>query len=102
MNANRISASTSAPHIVVMPTTAAYVDQLQTLEYIGYNLPVDSDDYVITADMFRHHLRVFPEGQFMAIDVDTDTVVGLTVSMRLAFDATRPKLDTWFKTTGYG
>jgi len=88
--------------IVVMPTTERYVDQLQTLEYIGYNLPVGSDEFVITAEMFRNHLRVFPEGQFMALDLTTDRVVGFTTSMRLSFDPARPILDSWHATTGYG
>ncbi|MEZ4668506.1 MAG: hypothetical protein R3E39_11365 [Anaerolineae bacterium] len=36
----------------------------------------------LTAEKFRQHLAIFPEGQFVAVDRRTDRVVGLTVSMR--------------------
>lgn len=105
MDANLPARHTPTPgsaEIVVMPTAEAYVDQLEELMYAGYELPRDYDGFIITADMFRSHIRVFPEGQYMAIDTTCDRVVGYTTSMRIQYDPAVPFVDTWFKTTGYG
>lgn len=94
--------SGEATHIVVIPSSEAYADQLEDLQYIGYEVDRDTEDFIITADMFRNHIRVFPEGQFMALEVETDRVVGMTSSMRIQYDPAQPILEGWFKTTGYG
>lgn len=105
MDANLSTRHTPAPgsgEIVVMPTSEAYVDQLEELMRIGYDVPADYDGFMITADMFRNHIRVFPEGQYMAIDTSCDRVVGFTTSMRIQYDPSKPFVEPWFKTTGYG
>lgn len=94
--------SSPETHIVVIPSSEKYADQMEVLDRIGYDIAPDSDEPVTTADMFRNHIRVFPEGQFIALEVETDRVVGLTSSMRVDFDPSKPLLDSWAKTTGYG
>lgn len=59
-------------------------------------------DESFTADHFRRHQELFPEGQFIAVDQTTDRVVGFTVSMRMHFDPARPLLDYWWASIGDG
>lgn len=94
--------------IVVIPGTAHYAQQMETLhriayDYVGYSpSEPDARDECLTADKFRHHLRLFPEGQFIALDAATRQAVGGTVSMRMGFDPARPMLEPWVKTTDFG
>jgi hypothetical protein len=82
--------------IVVQPTTEPYVEQMNQLQQLIYGYSFDR------ADEFRSQIQVFPEGQFIALDVDADQVVGYTSSMRLSFNSTLPLLESWATTTGYG
>jgi hypothetical protein len=104
MNAIRTTASStvSQPQIVVMNATPRYVQQMEALQYIAYEVSPGKSDEVLTAQQFLKHQDVFPEGQFVAVDTTTDRVVGITVSMRLNYDSARPLLDSWEKTTNYG
>ena len=86
----------------VIPTQlkhAAGIEQLQA-EVYGAD-PQDWDD-MMTAEKVLTHLQLFPEGQYVAIDNETDRVVGMTVSMRIAFDPSQPFLEPWTVTTDYG
>lgn len=91
-------------NIMILPTDAEYSRQVITAYNLGYGIP---DEYyqhpeVINVDKLANHLRVFPQGQFMAYDVDTDRIVGMCSSMIVDFDATRPLMDTWCATTANG
>ena len=55
-----------------------------------------------TADQFRTHVRVFPEGQFLALDAAHDRVVGLAIGMRVGYNPDEPLLERWVDTTNYG
>lgn len=89
--------------IVVMPSSMKYVEKMEKLQLVVYNpSPEEGLDGILTADHFRNHLRVFPEGQFIAVDAETDEVVGLTASMRLDFNPAESLLDSWKATTGDG
>ena len=89
--------------VVVIPSAAEYADQMQELQYTLYDVPRDEAPVgVLRAEHFRNHLRVFPEGQFMALEVETGRVVGLTVCMRIPFEPAQPLLESWVATTGYG
>jgi hypothetical protein len=85
--------------IVVVPTSAKYADQMVTLMCETYNC-IPAETY--NPEKFRNQARVFPEGQFVALDTRTDKVVGLTASMRLHFNAQAPLLTSWVETTNYG
>ena len=68
-----------------------------------YNLdPRIEANTTFNADHFRQHLATFPEGQFVAVDTRTDTVVGLTVSMRMNHDPLHPLLTAWWQLIGDG
>lgn len=47
------------------------------------------------------HLRVFPEGQFVAVDKPTDEIVGMAASLIVSWDD-YDSLDTWKDFTGHG
>jgi hypothetical protein len=69
-------------------------------DYVGY-VPSENDE-CMTAAKFRNHLRVFPDGQFIAVDKDTNEVVGATVSMLVNFDPAKPVYEPWAKLTDFG
>lgn len=76
---------------------------MEQLQMLVYNpSPEEGLNGILTAEAFRNHLRVFPEGQFIAVDTKTDSVVGLTVSMRLDFNPAFSLLDSWEAATGDG
>lgn len=94
-------ASTNA--IQIFPSSELYLERVEGLMATVYNLdPKDPESGLFTVDHFRHHLTVFPEGQFIAVDTTTDTVVGFTVSMRIHFDPQQPMLASWWELIGYG
>lgn len=88
--------------IVVMPSSEKYVEGMQKLQVMAYNPAPDEMDTILVAEKFRNHLRMFPEGQFVAVDTATDEVVGLTASMRLQFNPAEALLASWNATTGDG
>lgn len=87
--------------IAVIHTSEAYFGQMEALQADAYSCKL-GEDGLLTADHFREHLRVFPEGQFIAVDTETNRVVGMTVSMRMDFNPSQPLLDSWNATTSYG
>jgi hypothetical protein len=67
----------------------------------GYDSSV-IDPEVLNAAKFRHHLKVFPEGQFIALDRTSGEVVGLTVSMRVNASLNKHSARSWAAATGDG
>lgn len=88
--------------ILVMPSSAQYAEQMEDLMHACYGTTREDPEQVFTAAMFRAHLNIFPEGQFIAVDTETDSVVGLTVSMRTTFDSSRRLTESWWSSIGYG
>lgn len=91
-------------NIVILPLDINYIDALIDLQRIGYRLK--PEDYhhpeVMQADDFRSQIEFFPDGQFMALDITTDQVVGSCSSMIIEHDETQPLLKSWIKTTARG
>jgi len=92
----------SEDRILILPSSERYFEQMEQLQYEVYNVTPQNNDGCLTAEKFRNHARVFPEGQFIAVDAKTDRVIGLTASMRLDYDPTKPLLESWKATTGDG
>ena len=86
--------------ISIVPSARRYVAQMEALQHLVYGTTPEAPADVLRAEHFRRHLKVFPEGQFVALDAGH--VVGLTVSMRLAFDPANPFIEPWHITTGDG
>jgi hypothetical protein len=87
---------------VVIPSALEYAEDMQDLQFLIYEATPDDYGDLFTAEKFRQHLRVFPEGQFIALDTETGRIVGITASMRMDFDPERPFVESWTTTTGFG
>jgi len=92
--------SQQAVRITVERSRPRYVAQMEALQRRVYAMEPDDTDGILLAQHFLHHQAIFPEGQFVALD--HGRVVGLTVSMRLAFDPERPFIEPWLETIGGG
>ncbi|MDZ4764582.1 MAG: GNAT family N-acetyltransferase [Chloroflexota bacterium] len=91
--------------IQIVPTSTRYAEQLEHLYRFVYNDWEENSVDLLSAAMFRNHLVVFPEGQFIALDPtlpEGEQVIGLTVSLRMPFDLAHPFVRPWRETTGDG
>lgn len=79
-------------HIQLMRSQPEYAEQMEALQHTVYG--TSRDEFLgdaILAEQFRNHIKVFPQGQYVAVDTERNLVVGLTVSMRVTFDPKHPK-----------
>jgi len=76
--------STVDPFVIVN-TREAYADALAAFQRICYPTLPESD--LFTADDYRSHVRIFPDGQFTALlrSEDEDKIVAATTTMRANF-----------------
>ncbi|MEO8606997.1 MAG: hypothetical protein ABI690_03910 [Chloroflexota bacterium] len=89
--------------IVVIPSTLEYVEQMVKCHQIAYNYtPEEIGNEDLSVEKFASHLKIFPEGQFIALEVETNTVIGLTSSMRMNLDPHKPSLRSWAEITNDG
>jgi hypothetical protein len=89
--------------IVVLPASLRYTDQMEACHQVAYDYtPSPNDKEALTAAKFRQHLRIFPEGQFIALDTATDTVIGTTSNMRLNLDLHKNDVRSWAEITNDG
>lgn len=89
--------------IVVIPSEARYLDQMERCHQRSYGYaPGGGDSENMTAAKYGHHLLIFPEGQFIALDTCTDTVVGVATSMRVDLPRDHHIIGSWVQTTGDG
>lgn len=94
--------------ITIAPTRLEFAAPMQALTDAVYDVaPGDDPGECLRADHFRHHLALFPEGQFVALMQADDPdqpqrVVGLTASMRIDFDPENPFVEPWTETISGG
>jgi hypothetical protein len=89
--------------IVVIPSSLKYAAQMVQCHQIAYGYtPEEITSEDLSVEKFASHLEIFPEGQFIALEVETDTVIGLTSSMRLDIDPHKPSLRSWAEITSDG
>lgn len=91
-------------NVVILPTDPDYLEQVIDAYAIGYNVPHEFLNHpeALNIAKLREHLRVFPEGQFMAYDVTAERVVGMCSGMIVDFDESQPLMETWRETTADG
>lgn len=90
-------------HTVVLPAAGKYADLMQKCHEESYGYVATPDDAEsLTADKFRQHLSIFPEGQFMALDPRSNRVAGTTTNMRLEFDLLKHDTRSWAEITNDG
>lgn len=73
--------------IVIASTRAAHVEPLERLQEICF--PTLEPSQRFRVPHYRRHIELFPEGQFVALD--GEHVVGMTSSIRMAFDLDHPR-----------
>lgn len=72
--------------LVIASTRPEHAESLEALQEIVF--PTLADEERFKAAHYRHHVAMFGEGQFVALD--EDRVVGATSTVRVHFDLTRP------------
>lgn len=99
---NRPRQSGATP-IVVQPAAIGFVDLMERCHQQAYGYGPDQlDAESLTAEKFRNHLSVFPEGQFVALDSRSRQVVGTSTNMRRDFDFARDSAVSWAELTKDG
>ncbi len=88
--------------IAILPGAPEYAQPMEELTGIVYGIDPRDDDKCLNADHYRHHLAVFPEGQFVAVDTETNQVVGLTLGMRTNRGPHNPMIAQWWDVIGQG
>jgi len=91
--------------IMIVPSSPKYMAGMEDVEHANYGTSRAEPEDVLTEQHFRHHLQIFPEGQFVALEIQPDggdRVVGLTASMRIQFDPAHPFLESWEQTIDGG
>lgn len=83
--------------IVITNTQAEYIPKLVELQIVCY--PTLADTSRLKAPHFESHLRIFPEGQWVAFD--GACIVGMSAGFRSTFDFERPH-HTFEEIIGYG
>jgi GNAT superfamily N-acetyltransferase len=73
---------------------------MQDLMHRVYKTTREQPDGTFLAAQFCRHMELFPEGQFVALEAGQ--VVGLTASMRIAFDPEKPFIEGWYETISDG
>ncbi|HEX2907704.1 MAG TPA: hypothetical protein VHO69_12625 [Phototrophicaceae bacterium] len=89
--------------VVVIPGTLRYVNQMERCHQLAYGYePGQGDDEDLTAEKYAYHLQIFPEGQFLALDTQTDLVIGMATSMQVNLPHDHSFIASWSHTTGGG
>jgi GNAT superfamily N-acetyltransferase len=95
-----MSQDETASRMDIRPAAAEHTAGMAALMAESYGCA--PGDECFTAAMFRHHQALFPEGQFVALEAETQRVLGFTASMRTRFDPLRPPRHTWWEAAGEG
>ncbi len=88
--------------IIIMRSRPEFAESMEALQHLVYHTSRAVPEDSIRAEQFRHHMKVFPQGQFLALDGRTQEVIGLTVSMRIDFDPVQPFIEPWHVTISDG
>ena len=87
--------------IVITPMRAEHAEQLEALQRIVF--PNLAEEEILHAEQYKKHVEMFPEGQFVALDLThANKLVGATSSIRYHFDADHQEHHTFFEIMGGG
>jgi len=84
--------------IIITPMQAEHAEQLEALQRIVF--PNLAEEELLHADQYKAHVKLFPEGQFVALD--GNKVVGATSSTRYHFDINHQEHHTFYEVMGGG
>lgn len=95
--------STTTPITIVQsqPIHAESMERLFIDVFDAGKTALDCEQCMV-AQHYRHHIDLFPEGQFAALDATTGGLVGFAVSMLTTHDEAHPHLESWWNSTGEG
>lgn len=85
-------------NIVIAPMREAHAQQLEALQRIVF--PSLAEEELLHANQFEAHVKLFPGGQFVALD--GETVIGATSSIRYHFDIDKNERHSFFEIMGGG
>ena len=88
--------------IVVVPARPEHAQGMEDLIRAVYDMAPDEPLDDLYVDTFLKHMQIFPEGQWVALDVLTNRVVGTTTNLLMNFDLARPVLKPWLESVDYG
>lgn len=89
---------TLSDKIIITRMQTKHAIQLEALQRLVF--PALSEEELLHADQYEHHVQLFPEGQFVALD--NNKVIGATTSMRYHFDIEHPEQHTFLEVMGGG
>lgn len=84
--------------IEIVPMRQEHAVRLEALQRLVF--PNLAEEELLHADQYKHHVNLFPEGQFVALN--GDKVIGATTSMRYHFDVNHQEPHTFFDVMGGG
>jgi len=84
--------------IIISPMREAHAEQLEALQRIVF--PSLAEEELLHTNQYQAHVKLFPEGQFVALD--GDNVIGATSSIRYHFDITKNEHHSFFEIMGGG
>lgn len=90
----------TARQIIIQQTSTDHAEGMSWLSEAAYNYGGYS-----RVDEFISRVHIFPEGQFIALDVtrpNAPQVVGFTSAMRMQWNPAAALLKPWAEETGYG
>jgi GNAT superfamily N-acetyltransferase len=91
-------------NITIIQSSSACAEAMERLFIDVFDSGVSPQDceQCLLAAHFRHHLDVFAEGQFVAVDSRTKQLVGFAVSMLTTYDPAHRHLQSWWQSCGEG
>ena len=100
MIAQRLKPETAA--LAVIPAEPTHADALRALSLSTYHASAEDAVAWFKPDEYLSRMQFFPEGQFVAVHLPTQQLVGYTSGMRFHYDPSVSFHEDWDSTTGYG
>lgn len=88
--------------ISVLPAQSEQTAQIEILAGEAYGVTPEIAADWFPAAQYGTRIERFPEGQLVAVDDATGSVVGVTSSMRFSYNPDTTFVEDWDRTTGYG
>lgn len=88
--------------IAVIPAEHHHAEALRTLSLSTYHTSAEDAELWYKPEEYISRMEFFPEGQFIAMHLPTQQIVGYTSGMRFHYDPSVSFHEDWDSTTGYG
>lgn len=88
--------------IIITQTQHEHADGIADLSLVLFGDRGYPPEDIYTAEKVHSQIRLFPEGQLVAVDTQTGQVVGHTTSMRIQFNLDQHEPHSWAEITDSG